>query len=168
VSALLEQIQTKLAQLDNRERWIVSAGALFLFVTILFYGVWKPMKANNANLLQTNKVNSETLVWMQKSVQEIKQLQQSASGNSAFHGSLLSLVDSTTKTSGLAAQVKRIEPSGQDRVRVWLEQVSFDQMTDWLQTIDKQGVSIEEVSIDAEVVPGRVNARISLTGSFSE
>ena len=53
-------------------------------------------------------------------------------------------------------------------MRVWLEQASFDQTMDWLQDIAKKGVSIEEVSIDADPAPGRIGARITLIGSFSK
>ena len=168
MNPLLERIQAQIAQLENRERLVLLVGALFVFIALFYFGLWKPIADENANLVQTNRVNQETLAWMKASVDEVKQLQQKAGDASAFGGSLLSLVDATTKSSGLAGQVKRIEPSGQDRVRVWLEQASFDQTMDWLQDIAKKGVSIEEVSIDADPAPGRIGARITLIGSFSK
>ena len=62
--------------------------------------------------------------------------------------------------------MKRIEPDGQELVRVSLEQASFDDMVTWLGSLQRSfGVSVADVSIDRQAASGRVNARITLKRS---
>ncbi len=63
----------------------------------------------------------------------------------------------------MGINVKRIEPESEDKLRVWLEKVSFDKTMRWLHQIDtRYGVRIVNASIDADRAEGLVTAKLVL------
>lgn len=80
--------------------------------------------------------------------------------------SLFALIDSTAREAGLMSAQTRIEPLGEDRVRVTMDGVSFDQLSAWLEGLDRsEGIDITEWSADRALVPGVVNAAMTLQTS---
>lgn len=80
--------------------------------------------------------------------------------------SLFALIDSSARDAGLMSAQTRIEPLGEDRVRVSMDGVSFDQLAAWLENLDRsEGVDINEWSVDRALVPGVVNASMTLQTS---
>jgi general secretion pathway protein M len=110
---------------------------------------------------------------MQQTTKEIKRLESTDSGAKALQAagngtSLLTLVDQTAKSAGLGTSVKRVEPQGDDKLRVQLEQVSFDQMILWLDSLKQEhGVVAINVIVDRQTESGQVNARLLLQGMTS-
>lgn len=77
--------------------------------------------------------------------------------------SLFALVDSSARSAGLMSAQTRVEPLGEDRVRVTMDAVSFNQLTAWLEQLDRdEGVDIAEWSVDRGLAPGVVNAAMTL------
>jgi general secretion pathway protein M len=132
----------------------------------LVYAVaWNPLTASVSRLQQSVEEQQALKQWMQQAAAEVNQLR-GAAGASDDHRSLLAVVDQTSKQSQLGPAVKRIEPDGQELVRVSLEQASFDDMMSWLGSLQRSfGVSVADVSIDRQAASGRVNARITLKRS---
>ncbi len=61
--------------------------------------------------------------------------------------------------------MKRIEPEGQNSVRVWLEQAAFDDVIQWLQNLKRDyGIHTADIVIERQAAAGRVNARLTLEG----
>lgn len=80
--------------------------------------------------------------------------------------SLFALVDGTARTAGLMTAQTRIEPLGEDRVRVTMDAVDFNQLAAWLEGLDRdEGVDIDEWSVDRALAPGVVNASMTLRAS---
>jgi general secretion pathway protein M len=74
----------------------------------------------------------------------------------------MALVTRTAGESGLTLQ--RFEPSGDDAIRVWLEQVPFGQVASWLEMLNTDnGVEIEQASMDRQDEPGLVSVRLTLS-----
>ena len=74
------------------------------------------------------------------------------------------MADSTARSNGLGAALKRVEPEGSRNVRVWLENASFDQVMKWLGTLNTTyGIRTDSASLERVAdATGRVNARLSL------
>jgi general secretion pathway protein M len=151
--------------LAPRERAMVSIAAVVVVLALVYAVAWGPL-ASSVNRLQQSVEEQQALKqWMQQSAAEVNQLR-GAAGASDDHRSLLAVVDQTSKQSQLGPAVKRIEPDGQELVRVSLEQASFDDMVTWLGSLQRSyGVSVADVSIDRQADSGRVNARITLKRS---
>lgn len=154
-------------QLKPRERTIVMVGGGFLGAIILYLVAIEPL-FNSTENLQRQVTEQEQLVdWMRDAAAEVKQLSASQRPKANMGGqSLLSLVDRTAKAGRLGESVKRVEPDGSTRVRVWLEQAPFDDMVRWLQRLETDyQVRIDSVVVDRDENQGRVNARVIFEGA---
>jgi len=151
--------------LAPRERAMVSIAAVVVALALVYAVAWGPLASSVSRLQQSVEEQQGLKQWMQQSAAEVNQLR-GAAGASDDHRSLLAVVDQTSKQSQLGPAVKRIEPDGQELVRVSLEQASFDDMMTWLGSLQRSfGVSVADVSIDRQSDSGRVNARITLKRS---
>ena len=156
-----------LANLSPRERRAIIVGiAAALFLTLLF--TWMTLD-RRVQRLETVVHDQKTLdQWMHLAAQQVAQLRGAQSpGQSRGAGgrSLLAVVDQTAKQSGLGGAIKRVEPDKEDRVRVSLEQVAFDDMVRWLSSLRQSyAVNVDTVTIDRQPQPGLVNANLVLKG----
>jgi len=150
--------------LAPRERTMVSVAAAVIVLALVYVAAWSPLKSSVARLEQSVDEQRALKQWMQQAAAEANQLRTAAgAGAASDHRSLLAVVDQTSKQSQLAPAVKRIEPDGQELVRVSLEQASFDDLVLWLGSLQRTfGVSVADVSIDRQADTGRVNARLTL------
>ncbi len=154
--------------LQVSERRTLSVGGIILSISLVYFGLWEPFQSKVNLLEKTVATNQSLSVWMDKSAAEVIRLQGTSGSPVATKNnrSLLSIVDQTAKRAGLGKVVKRVEPDGQDDVRVWLEQASFDDMMRWLLTIEQSnGISVKSITIDRQKQDGLVNARLSLQGA---
>jgi general secretion pathway protein M len=148
-----------------RERVMVSIAAVFIVLALIYAVAWSPLNSSVSRLEQSVEEQQVLKQWMQQSATEVNRLR-NAAGGAADHRSLLAVVDQTSKQSQLAPAVKRIEPDGQELVRVTLEQASFDDLVTWLGSLQRNfGVSVADVSIDRQAASGRVNVRLTLQRS---
>ena len=142
---------------------MVSLVAAVLLLAMLYGLVWSPLSSRVAHLQQSVEEQQALKLWMLQAAAEAKQLRGAAGASGEDHRSLMAVVDQTTKQSQLAPAVKRIQPEGQDLVRVNLEQASFDDLVLWLGTLQRTyGVNVADAAIDRQADAGRVNARLTL------
>jgi general secretion pathway protein M len=148
--------------LDLRERRLLIGGGVLLLALLLYVAIWEPL-VNKVDGLRASTVEQQAvLAEMRQMALEVKRLGggkrtvRPASGRS-----LLSLVDSTAKSARLGDALKRVQPDGEQRVQVWLEGVSFDQLVSWLVTLEqRQGVRAVSSVFEAKDESGRVDARL--------
>ena len=152
------------AGLQASEQRMLTMGGIALILIFSYAGVWQPLQKNVANLENQGEQQRALKRWMNQAAAEVKQLQGSGASTQVRDGrSLLSVVDQTAKRSGLGSGLKRLEPNGQTAVKVWLEQVKFDDMARWLNQLQtKNGLRVDSITIDRQDEPGRINARITL------
>ena len=150
--------------LAPRERLMVSAAAGVVILALIFLLAWEPLASRVTQLQQSVDEQQALKQWMQQAAVEARQLRGAAGSAAAdANRSLLAIVDQTSKQSRLGSAVKRIQPDGQDLVRVSLEQASFDDVVLWLGTLQRSyGVNVVDAALDRQANAGRVNARLTL------
>jgi general secretion pathway protein M len=151
------------ASLEQRERHLVTGGAVLLGLMLMYLMVWEPLTNTVDKLRVSTTEQGSTLQWMRQAAQEVKKLRGSGSnrGKSTGGQSLLSVIDRTAKSGRLGAALKRVQPDGEKRVRVWMEAANFDDVIRWLVLLDtRYGVSIENSVFEVKQEPGRVDARL--------
>lgn len=156
-----------LAQLAPNDRRALLFGAAALAVLVAYLLVWAPLNARLQQLRATVREEQSLAQWMQQAARDVAQLRGAAVGVApvADEQSLLAVVDQSAKNGNLGTAMKRVEPEGQDSVRVWLEQASFDDLVRWLDALQHQhGVRVANVVIERQDTPGTVNARVALQG----
>jgi len=151
-----------------RDRRILAIGGVFVVVAIFYSFLWEPLHQRHAKYQQQIQEQRQLLQWMQARSAEAKQLMSHSPSHSPsqrskpkHQGSLLSLVDRLAKQAGLGDGLKRVEPVGKTGVRLWLEDVEFSHLSQWLDTLSGQhGAEVDTAAIDRAESPGRVNARL--------
>jgi general secretion pathway protein M len=151
------------AGLEANERRLLIIAAPLVLLMLLYVGIWEPLNSRVATLRASTAEQESLLAWMRGAAQEVKQLRgrgdqrvKPASGQS-----LLSLVDRTAKSGQLGPALKRVQPEGDQKVRVWLESASFDDVVRWLTLLETQhGVRVESSVFQALEATGRVDVRL--------
>ncbi|KZZ81319.1 hypothetical protein A3767_27410 [Oleiphilus sp. HI0133] len=90
-----------------------------------------------------------------------------ASSNSTNSGAILNSQQLVSTVTNLAKRqklsLKRFEPSGENKVKVWVEEVSFDVLVSWLSALETSvNVKVEQISVEKQERPGVVSARLTL------
>jgi general secretion pathway protein M len=112
--------------------------------------------AQNTKLLQLVKQNKALLTALSRT-----------SGSSSGKKSLTSqqLVSSVTnlaKKNGV--MLKRFEPSGDNKIKVWVDNASFDKMITWLTALKTSlNIVVEQISVEKDDVEGQVSSRLTLS-----
>ena len=152
--------------LQTQERITVTAGAVALAIMLFYVAVWDPIHSSVEQLEKNVAKQAPLLQWMQQAAEDVKNLKGTKSQLKSKAGqSLLSLVDSTAKSSKLGDALKRVKPDGEKKVRVWLENASFDAMVTWLEKMNKNyGIEVLTLVIDRKDVHGKIDARITFVG----
>ncbi len=154
-----------LESLAPRERLMVMVAAVVVVLLLAYALIWSPLRGGYLERRDSVAGQRETAVWMQESAQKLAQLKSSGTRTQGLgRQSLLSLADSSARAGGLASALKRVEPEGGNSVKVWLEGASFDQLIQWLASLDERyGVSADTISMERVAdAAGRVNARLTL------
>lgn len=149
-----------------RERLLVIAAGIVTLAGLFFLIVWEPLVTANDNLQQRVVSAQELNNWLADVAVQADDLRNSGRQN-ALKGqneSLLSLVDQTSRSAGLAEAVRRIQPEGDNQAQVSLEQASFNQMLFWLSDLEKNyGIRATAVTLTRGDKAGQVQARMTLT-----
>lgn len=150
--------------LEPRERLTLVIGAVCAILILSYALVWSPVTRDVAALESQISGLREAAVWMDRAADEVAGSRALApTPRVASSSPLLTLVEQTAKQGGLAGALKRVEPQGADRARVWLEQASFDALVRWLADVQKRmGVYAESAVVDPQKEAGVVNARLVL------
>ena len=150
--------------LEARERHMVIGGAITLLVLSIYFLGWEPF-INRLHFLEDSTQQKQVdLAWMKNAANEVKQLQATHAAPVRFASgqSLLGVIDRSAKTKQLGDSVKRVQPDGTSKARVWLENAKFDVVIGWLEELERRyGVGIETITFEKQAEEGLVDARIS-------
>lgn len=153
--------------LQAREQRILTGGAVVVLLLLLYLLVWEPYQQEKQRLQEAVAAKQRDLQAMQQAAAEIDALRRSGAGGQLPAGqSIMGIVDSSAKQFNLGAGIKRLQPEGEQAVKVWAEQVSFDDLVRWLDELQKRyGIAIHTLSIERHETGGRVNVRMELRGA---
>ena len=162
MNELKMKIQAYLDGLNPRERRMVIGAAVILTLFVLYQLLWVPFAGGVSNMQNKVEKQQQDLIWMQQAAEEVRSLSGNTGSRSAIRsGSLLGVIEKTARESGLGSSIRKVQPEGQDGVRIWLDKVSFDSVMNWLNELqNKQGVSVDSFSAEKTAEAGRVNVRM--------
>ncbi len=155
-------------QLAKRDQQALLVLIVAVFVGLLYFAIWRPATTFHDSAVADRENAAELLAWMQANEATIKRLG-STNGDAPQGASdlpdgraLMALVTRSARESGLALQ--RFEPSGENAIRVWLEDAPFAEVAAWLERLKSgNGVIIDQAAMDRADEPGRVSVRLTLT-----
>ncbi len=151
--------------LQPRERLTLTSAAVFIVLALMYLLAVEPFLKQRANMAQRVQAKQQELVWMQQTSQQVKQLRRASPRTRGVTGnrSLLSVVDSSARRQNIRKPIQRIEPEGNNGVRLWIQNANFDILVRWLGSLNTEhGVDVVRATISRTDTPGRVDSRLSL------
>jgi len=159
----------KKLKFDNLTQWFLKLSAsdrravtilvIFLLTALMYYmTVWsfnyrkQQISSYENNQSLTRLLNASALKFT------------STKGKPKFQDldkPLLTLVSTTAKDNQIV--FKRFQPDGENVLKLWMENINFNNMLLWLHDIDKKnGISVEEISVEQSKEEGFVDVRLTL------
>ena len=149
-----------LDSLSERDRRTLLIGGVVAVLLLLYVVIQLDSSVSSAHKRIVKKQTD--LAWMRTAAPEL-----AATGGGGHIGtngqSLLVLVDSSARESGLASALAGSEPSGPGGLSVRLQKAPFDTLIPWLARLSQQnGIRVDTASIESAGSPGLVNAALVL------
>lgn len=136
------------AQLNERERRLLSIGGPLLLLAILYWGAWAPFRQHVEDTERQLASQRNTLAWMAQKGAEIRQLQAAGGSRVDLTMTLEAVVNLTSRQSGLS--LTRLQPMDKELL-VEIEQVEFDRLINWLVAMERDyGVGVKVIEIGTE------------------
>jgi len=153
--------------LSERDRMILTWGGGLAALLLGYFLLWDPLTSSVNNQKQQLDAKQQTLRQMQQWSTEVRKLKASNPARvDTSSRSLISLVDEKLRSSGMKSSLDRMEPEGQDKVRLWLKQSDFNRIINLLAQLHQQyGIEVESASLTATDKPGTTSVKLNLSRS---
>jgi general secretion pathway protein M len=151
--------------LSPREQRIVIVGGIAALILLPYLLFWQPFVDKIAAMEKRIGAQRQELSWMRAASREVDELRGVGGTAGTVRGgqSLLGLIEQTARQAKLGGMLKKVQPDGETGARVWLEDVAFDDMLKWFDSLSaKGGVRVIELAVDRQDAVGRVDARVLL------
>jgi len=147
--------------LSERDRKIVTYGGAVVLLLVLL-GIVIPLNRNIVIARERVARKQGDLQFIQSAAPQLASAGP-ASGGASSAESLVVLIDSSARESGLGKSLSSSQPTGDKGLRVRLDRVGFDAMVAWLARLSQQhGVRVESAEIESAGETGLVNAGLVL------
>lgn len=164
----LQQLWTGLLEkwlrISVRDRWVLSAFALFLVLMVLYMAIVRPINQYRHNASSRYSSNVELATWIETHRARFSASNTNNSQVSNRGGrSLVALVNESSREYQL--DISRVEPKAQNIVRLWLDAVKFNELITWFDVLHEQyGIAIQDISIDQTDTAGVVRVNVTFRG----
>jgi general secretion pathway protein M len=152
----MEKLKSTFAQLNARERLLVSISGVVILIALFYWLVWSPLNTSIERGQNSLTSQQSLLAWVKKNSNRAIQLQGSAGKTAKFSGSLPQVVNQSA--SRMKIKISRMQPQG-DELQVWVDQAPFNDVLSWLQSLEKTGINILDIDIAEAGEPGQVKIR---------
>ena len=148
-------------RLAERERRMVLGGAI-ASVVLLLLAIVLPLNRNITQSRQRVTTKQGDLAYIQKAAPQLAAAGPGI-GTAATGESLVVLIDSSARESGLGKSLSSSQPTADKGLRIRLDHVPFDALVAWLARLaQSHGVSVESAEIESAGEVGFVNAGLVL------
>lgn len=155
-------LRERYAALQPREQQILLVGAIVVALALAYLAIWEPAATARQQTVQALADARDTAVRIER-LQAISGSPAHKTSLAGANQSLLATVDQASKASRIGTPPSRLQPDGDTRVRVWFENVSFDSVVGWLNTLQTAyGIRVENAEFTHKDKPGLVDVRLSL------
>lgn len=146
--------------MEERDQFAIKILLLFFAAVLIYLIIIMPAKDFAKSAKDRYMKNQSTLQWMQAN-QGVFNSGVSQAVAAREGQSLLSLASNTAKNFGMS--FKRFEPADGNALRLWLDDVNFNNLVQWIEALDKSyNIAVREITVDPSLRQGLVSAKIVL------
>lgn len=157
---MIDQWRQKWAGLPTNDQRALGMLGLFLGAVFIVFGLFKPAQGYFDSARDDAEQSRELLTWIEEQRPQLERIQRNSGGESRAQGTLLQRV--TAAANNHKVTIKRFEPEGDGRIRLWIDEARYQDLQPWLNTLLQQRFVIRSVSVDALAEEGMVSARLTL------
>lgn len=158
---LIDNGMAWLRSLAPRERVMVLLCGAVVLLTLLYVAGWKPLVDAHVRREDALERARGIATRIEQAAVEVRAAGPARSVDSST--SLVAAVDQTSRSAVLGKAPSRVQPEGEKEVKVWIDDVPFDNLLRWLQELEtKFGIGTSSAEIERSAAPGMVNVRVTL------
>ena len=157
------QINDWYSSREPRERVLIMIMALLAFAILVHLAIWTPLSDKYFDTQKKLKKIRSDVIWMRQATPKLLALQgNTTAAKPASNESLQTIINRTSKTAKLQNAIRRVRPTGNGRVQVWIEKAKFNDLIAWVELVKNQhGINIFTISLERDTgLSGYVNARV--------
>lgn len=160
----MKQLMATLRGLTANRQILVLVAGVVLGLLLIYLGIQQPLEQELRRLQRINQGLVDDSEWLRQQVDlHAGPRLAPAKGQS---GSLIARVNQGLGSSGLAPAVKRVQPSGDNQLRVELENADFRRLIEQLAQFEKESIFVEQLQLNPGVKPGTASGRLGLELRF--
>lgn len=164
---ILQKINTAYDQLPRRDQRAVQLLSLALGVFLVYFMLWQPVQDYHESAAARADAAADRIAWLAANIdlaRKVAQGGQAASPTKKIEDSRSMMTTVTASAQEAGLKLQRFEPSGENKMRVWLDNIAFDSLAPWLERLAAEyGIIVDQAAIDRANDAGRVNARLTLS-----
>ena len=157
----LAALKSRYETLEVREQQAVKALVVFFGGLFLYLGVLMPA-TDFRDDRQSDYERYQSLIQYMRATESEARAAKGGAVQSVSGQNLMSSVSNSTRRFGIEPRI--LQPEGDNAVSIWFDAVSFALLLDWLTSVNQQGISVRQISVDRQDAPGTVSARLVLRG----
>jgi general secretion pathway protein M len=152
-----------LGSLSRQEKAMVVATAALIFALAGYFFIFQPLSKQLDYNQGRIPAQRELLSWIEQSSQKVQKIRALHQNKTQYTGSESApdFISKTAKGRGLGDSIKRVESTDDQGVKVWIEEVVFDDIISWIALLQEHyGLTVVDISIDKAKDPGFVNIQV--------
>lgn len=152
-----------LGSISRREKTMIVAAAALLLVLASYLFIIQPLRKQLHYNQGRIPAQQELLSWMEQSSQKVQKIRGLNQNKTKYTGSesASSFIRNTAKGRGFNDNIKRVESTGDQGIKVSIEEVIFDDIIPWIALLQQHyGLTVVDISIEKAKDPGFVNVQV--------
>ena len=158
----LSLVSARFNQLDARDQKALLILSTFLALMLVYAFVWLPVAEKNQNAERSRDTKRSLVEWMASKEAEAKAATGGqAKTNQRSSAPMISIINQSAQKNQIT--LKRFEPEGDAKLRVWVEDVPFNNFILWEQALETaHQVHVSSLSLDNPDQTGTISAKLIL------
>jgi general secretion pathway protein M len=159
---MMEKIKHYFNNLSEKDQKALKLLALFIAPLLLYFLIIKPSFTYYTEAKTGFQESRELLTWISSHKTNIPTA--NSSPTTASHLPLSQFVSTSADENNIS--ISRLQPQGQNNVRIWLSETEFSALTTWLLMLTDKGLKISAITVDKTPISGVVNAQCLITSQL--
>lgn len=143
------------AALSEQDQKALKLLALFCGPLLLYFIILKPGYSYYNEAKESHLESSQLLTWIEQNKSKVQTTQVSKGKSPELP--LSQYISTSAETKKIS--ITRLQPQGDKGVRIWMNEVSFSSLMEYLSELSNNGLTISSITVDKTTNPGVVNAQ---------